>query len=1062
MRRLISVVLLTVMLLCLFGINAPAAEIGDNLIRNGDLEVLGSNGSVAKWSAIGNKWGRDIGAALVHDRVHSGESAIRLANSGTVEDSNITQRIKLIPGAKYRASVWVNIRNLGEKTTFLFSMAIYNHYYQNCGSLGLSFKNPRMYRWEEFVHEFTAPEEPIGDADFRVRLFGGEGEVYVDDISVVLIELPEEEYIYPEKPDPVQVIPPYEHKEPAEGHKELLTNVSFEEADEKGGIANWMANGNKWGAETGCSVSEDVVRTGKRALKITNSLDANDSHLTQKLKLLPGAVYQASVWVNVKEMGRGSIIYSLAYWANNYTDYITGFQPEKFRYANRRGEWVEYNVHFIGQDLGDCEVEFRIRLMGGDGIVYFDDISLYMIEPPPKIALETSELFYYTELEEGFATAKLDLAEYPETEGGTVDFFLKDGDTIVEQKLKASTEGDHTARWYFDLTELEIKKPYTLEAVLYDSSGAFVERQTETIERFMPRPTALTEEGFYKEQVLGEDGQLHDKLDKNGNPVLLDVVLAYTRPESDEGLIHLKNQGVTAFINGAGSDYTKERVGAQLDAAHALGLKAVVGLYPDMKPAGYPTSVDRTTYYIEKYRNHPAVLGWAVLDEPSAYFKFWELEAVMEDSYKLIRSLDPVHPVYAVEATTVFLPMIADYVDILASDPYPYAAGPISGQTSNYIREASEATEFIKPVCSIVQIFETSGYFPTSMEARHFYYESLFEGSTMLGYYSFRLARANGVPLNETEIWDDLVRWGNEGEQRDAFDYFVYRKYPTFNESVIVGADEWHASYVKDGKLYMIVLNMDNVNRNAKARTVNIPLISDGGKVTIEGFTAKLLSGTGVESIEGDGSTLTLPLEQNAAVVYEIIPKNEVDFSLLKPSRFRDLGRHGWAADAIRTLEEKGIVEGLTPTSYRPGFKITRGDFAMNLVRALNLTAEAQDNFADVDPDARYAKEIAIGKALGIFKGQGGNAFNPDAEISRQDMMVICARGMRLAGKLSEEGNTETISGFIDSHLLADYAAEDMAAMVNLGIIKGNADGTLNPRGNATRAEAAVIMSRLL
>ena len=75
---------------------------------------------------------------------------------------------------------------------------------------------------------------------------------------------------------------------------------------------------------------------------------------------------------------------------------------------------------------------------------------------------------------------------------------------------------------------------------------------------------------------------------------------------------------------------------------------------------------------------------------------------------------------------------------------------------------------------------------------------------------------------------------------------------------------------------------------------------------------------------------------------------------------------------------------------------------------------------------------------------------------------MICARGMRLAGKLSEQGNTETISGFIDSHLLADYAAEDMAAMVNLGIIKGNADGTLNPRGNATRAEAAVIMSRLL
>lgn len=1063
MRRLISVVLLTVILFCAVGIHAPAAEVGDNLIRNGDLEILASGGvSISKWKSNTNKWGAATGASVAHDRVHSGKTSAKLVNAGSVTDSSITQRIKLIPGAKYRASAWINARSLGEGTSILYSMAVYNHLYQTLAPVTYAHKKPRLIRWEEFEYIFTAPEEPLGDADFRVRLYGGEGEIYVDDISVTLLALPEEPIIYPNTPDAIQIIPPYEYKEPAEGHSELLTNTSFEELTDEGGIQEWSANGGKWNGETGCSVSDKVVRTGNSALKITNTLDVDDGHLTQRVKLIPGAVYQASVWVNVEDMGRGQIMYSLAYWANNYKDYITGFQPGKFQYANRRGEWVQYVAHFIGQDIGDCEVEFRIRLMSGDGAAYFDDISLYVIEPTPKLTLETSELFYYTELTEGFATGTLDLLQYPETEGGTVDFFIKDGEEIIEEKRNASTEGDNVARWYFDLTELEIQKPYTLEAILYDEKGKLVEVQSETIERYMPRPTALTEEGYYKDQVLGEDGKLRDKLDENGNPVLIDVVLAYTRPESDEGLIYLKEQGVTAFLNPAGANTSTEKVGQQLDAAEAMGLKAVVGLYPDMKPAGYPTSVDRTTYYIEKYKNHPALLGWAVLDEPSAYFKFWELEALMEDSYKLIRSLDPVHPVYAVEATTEFLPLIADYVDILASDPYPYAAYPISGQTAKYIRAASEATEFTKPVCSIVQTFESSGYFPTSMEARHFYYESLFEGATMLGYYSFRLARTNSVPLNETDIWDDLVKWGVEGEQTDAFDYFLHRKYPTFNESTIIGADAWYASFVKEGKLYMVILNMNEESRNAEARTVEIPLISYGGKVIVEGFTATLLEGTGTERIEGEGSTFVVPLEQNAAVLYEITPKNSVDFSKLKTSAFRDLGRYGWAADAIRTLEEKGIVEGLTPTSYRPGFKITRGDFAMNLIRTLKLTGDVADTFSDVDTDARYAKEIAIGKVLGIFQGQGDNKFNPDAEISRQDMMVICARGMRAAGKLSEEGNMDALSAFGDSSLLADYAAQDMAAMIDIGVIKGNADGTLNPRGNATRAEAAVIMSRLL
>ena len=53
------------------------------------------------------------------------------------------------------------------------------------------------------------------------------------------------------------------------------------------------------------------------------------------------------------------------------------------------------------------------------------------------------------------------------------------------------------------------------------------------------------------------------------------------------------------------------------------------------------------------------------------------------------------------------------------------------------------------------------------------------------------------------------------------------------------------------------------------------------------------------------------------------------------------------------------------------------------------------------------------------------------------------------------------LSDFSDKALIADYARDAVATMVGMGFVQGNADGTINPLGNTTRAEAAVIMHRI-
>ncbi|MFH5183785.1 S-layer homology domain-containing protein [Paenibacillus sp. TAB 01] len=168
-----------------------------------------------------------------------------------------------------------------------------------------------------------------------------------------------------------------------------------------------------------------------------------------------------------------------------------------------------------------------------------------------------------------------------------------------------------------------------------------------------------------------------------------------------------------------------------------------------------------------------------------------------------------------------------------------------------------------------------------------------------------------------------------------------------------------------------------------------------------------------------------------------------------------------WAQEAIEFLASKGIIQGTSDTTFDPGKNITRADFITLLVRALDMKAEFSSNFDDVSSSDYYYQALGIAKQLGIASGVGDNLFNPKQEISRQDMMVLCARALQLSEKLKLTGNSSDLASYSDKGSVASYAEEGVASMVHEGIIEGNGAG-LNPIGNATRAETAVIIFRIL
>lgn len=175
---------------------------------------------------------------------------------------------------------------------------------------------------------------------------------------------------------------------------------------------------------------------------------------------------------------------------------------------------------------------------------------------------------------------------------------------------------------------------------------------------------------------------------------------------------------------------------------------------------------------------------------------------------------------------------------------------------------------------------------------------------------------------------------------------------------------------------------------------------------------------------------------------------------------FNDISNYSWAKRQIEVLASRGIINGTSNETFSPGLNITRADFITLLIRALELNAEFDTNFDDVKPTDYYYSTVGIAKALGIAEGIGDNRFNPKEQISRQDMMVLTARALKVAGKEIASGVKEDLAGFIDASQVSGYAVESVASLVKEGIIQGSND-CINPKGTAIRAEAAVIIYRI-
>ena len=174
---------------------------------------------------------------------------------------------------------------------------------------------------------------------------------------------------------------------------------------------------------------------------------------------------------------------------------------------------------------------------------------------------------------------------------------------------------------------------------------------------------------------------------------------------------------------------------------------------------------------------------------------------------------------------------------------------------------------------------------------------------------------------------------------------------------------------------------------------------------------------------------------------------------------FTDIKNH-WAEQEITGLAEKKILNGVTETQFMPDNTVTRAEFAAMLVRAAELETAAYDgSFLDVGDGAWYANVIQAAKNYGLLAGFDGYV-RPDDLITREEMakMVVTACESAFGIALPEENTL----AFGDTADISRWAYPYVSGAVRLGILKGDENGNFLPSASGTRAQAAVMIHRIL
>lgn len=172
--------------------------------------------------------------------------------------------------------------------------------------------------------------------------------------------------------------------------------------------------------------------------------------------------------------------------------------------------------------------------------------------------------------------------------------------------------------------------------------------------------------------------------------------------------------------------------------------------------------------------------------------------------------------------------------------------------------------------------------------------------------------------------------------------------------------------------------------------------------------------------------------------------------------RFDDVSQNHWAFHEINQLSSRGIIHGVGMNRFEPQREITRAEFTSLLVKALGLkVTDTGPVFTDVKPGAWYAGSVQAAYEAGIVHGMGDKIFRPHEIITREQMAAMLAA-------VVDKKNSQYPLAYKDTDKISAWALPAIRTLAAMNLTGGFPDGEFKPGASANRAQAAVLIYRML
>lgn len=248
---------------------------------------------------------------------------------------------------------------------------------------------------------------------------------------------------------------------------------------------------------------------------------------------------------------------------------------------------------------------------------------------------------------------------------------------------------------------------------------------------------------------------------------------------------------------------------------------------------------------------------------------------------------------------------------------------------------------------------------------------------------------------------------------------------------------------------------------NAK---ITVTVSADEG-YTLSGITVKDSKGKTVETVKADDGTYTFVMPYRDVEISASFNKKQYECPKdhtcpIYP--FDDADAKAWYHDGMHYCIEHGLIKGYDNGTLRPDTKLSR---AMLVTILWRLEGEPVVNyimpFEDVEAESWYTEAIRWAAAEKIVLGYDKNSFGPNDSITREQLATIIYRYEKHKGG-GFVGAWAFRMDYVDLADVDDWAYEAMCWCTMKGVVLGKPEKLLDPKGTATRAEAATMLERYI